>query len=343
MIREGKICSCGTSRGHWTRVGIGSINALLSLVTVGVLAATPPAMLHRLDPGTPEGLQDLLRHGSGPLPIVSGHRGGAWHGFPENCIATFERTLEHTHAMLEIDPRRAKDGGIVVHHDTTLDRTTTGKGRVQEFTVAELKQFRLRDLDGKVTEFRMSTLDEIIDWARGKAILVLDQKDVSAVDRARIVTRHKAEAFVILIVSSFQDVQAVHRLNPNIAMEVMIPTQARAEKFDTLGVPWRNVVAFVGHTPPEESAIYDYIHGKGVRCIVGTSRNLDRRFITDKVTDLNKLEPQYRALLRRGADLIETDLPAPLGAMLYREAVVPEALERYLHVPKAEKQSRPKR
>jgi glycerophosphoryl diester phosphodiesterase len=296
-------------------------------------APSPAGKLHRLDPQTPTGFRTLLDFRNGPLPLVSGHRGGAWAGFPENCIPTFERTLRHSFAMLEIDPRLTKDGAVVVHHDATLERTTTGKGRVADFTLAELRALRLKDLDGKPTEFPLPTLDEVIEWARGKTILVLDQKDLSAVERANIVTRHKAEAWVMLIVSSFKDVQAVHRLNPDIAMEVMIPTVAKAREFDTLGVPWANVVAFVGHTPPEDVALYEYIHSKGARCMIGTSRNLDRHFLAKQTTDLRTLETQYRAFLARGADIIETDIPGPLGELLYRAAPVPAKLKTYFLSP----------
>jgi glycerophosphoryl diester phosphodiesterase len=309
---------------------------ILSALVLSVIALVGPAaeaQFHRIDPKTPQGLQVVLSYTNGPLPLMSGHRGGAWKGFPENCIPTFERTLRHAYAMLEIDPRLTKDGAVVVHHDATLERTTTGKGRVTDLTLAELRELRLKDLDGQPTDFQMPTLDEVILWARGKTVLVLDQKDLSAVDRAKIVTRHQAEAWVMLIVMNFKDVQAVHQLNPDIAMEVMIPNVAKAREFDALGVPWRNVVAFVGHTPPDDPALYEFIHTKGARCMIGTSRNLDRQFITGQVTDLKTLEPQYRAFLQRGADIIETDIPAPLGQMLYRKTTVPAAVRKYFHAP----------
>src|SRR5512134_2049686 len=106
------------------------------------------AALHRIDARTPEGLRALFRPTSDPLPFVSAHRGGAQRGFPENCLATFEQTLRHTFAILEIDPRYTKDGAIVLHHDDTLERTTTGRGKVSDFTLAELKELRLRDAEG---------------------------------------------------------------------------------------------------------------------------------------------------------------------------------------------------
>ncbi len=137
----------------------------------------------------------------------------------------------------------------------------------------------------------------------------------------------------MLIVSSFRDVQAVHQVNPNLMMEVMIPNLGKAKAFDKLGVPWSNVVAFVGHQPTEDKALYEYIHRQGACCMIGTSRNLDRRFISGEVDNLQQLEPDYRAFLSRGADLIETDIPADLGRLLYRDAAVPPPLQEFFHRP----------
>lgn len=110
-------------------------------------AAGPPAgaaLMHRIDARSPQGLRDLFRHTDQPLPLVSAHRGGPQPGYPENCLATFENTLHHTFAIMEVDPRYTKDGQIVLHHDDTLGRTTTGRGKVSDFTLAELKALRLK-------------------------------------------------------------------------------------------------------------------------------------------------------------------------------------------------------
>ncbi len=276
--------------------------------------------LHRIHPQTAQDLQSVLQFKGQHLPFVSAHRGGPTKGFPENCIPTFEHTLHHTFAMLEIDPRRTKDGAIVVFHDATLERTSTGTGRVLDFTLAELKQLRLKDTAGQPTSFQIPTLDEAIEWARGKTVLVLDQKDVTAIERAEIVTKLKAEAHVMLIVTTFKDAVAVHHLNPNILMEVMIPTVAKAEEFDRLGIPWSNVIAFVGHTPPEDVALYDFIHRKGACCMAGTSRNLDLKISKGEVADIRELEEGYRSFLSLGADIFETDIPVLLGPMLHSTA-----------------------
>jgi len=294
-------------------------------------AAASPA-LHRIDAQTPQGLRDLFKHTQEPLPVVSAHRGGARAGFPENCIATFEHTLQHTFAILEIDPRYAKDGAIVVHHDASLERTTTGQGLLTDFTVQELKQLRLKDTAGNVTEFQIPTLDETLEWARGKTILVLDQKDVPVAARVKKIEEHKAEAYAMLIVYSFKEAQACYALNPNIMMEVMVPSREKFAEFDKTGVPWHNVVAFVGHIPPEDAALYAAIHEKGASCMVGSSRNLDRQFTSGQVAEIQLLEPGYRAFLKRGADLIETDIPAQVGPLLYGSSVGPSSKRKYFDV-----------
>jgi glycerophosphoryl diester phosphodiesterase len=303
----------------------------LSLAAGCGLVAQEAALLHRIDAGSARGLQELFQAGPTVLPFVSAHRGGAAKGWPENCLPTFEETLRRSFAMLEIDPRFARDGVIVVHHDATLERTTTGKGRVADLTLAELRELKLKDAEGNITEFHMPTLDEALAWSRGKTILVLDQKDVPAVERARQVTKHQAEACAMLIVSSFKDVQTVHALNSNIFMEVMIPNRDKVLEFDRLGVPWRNVVAFVGHVPPEDARLYEMIHERGARCMIGTSRNLDRKFLSRQVSDLKSLERDYRAFLQRGADVIETDIPRELVPLLFGSTPIPPSLRSYFH------------
>ena len=284
---------------------------------------------HRLDPRTPEGLRELFQRTGEPLPVLSAHRGGPMKGFPENCLATFSNTLQHTFALLEIDPRYTKDGQIVIFHDPTLERTSTGQGRVADQTLAELRQLQLKDTEGNTTPHRMPTLDEALEWARGRTILVLDQKDVPVTVRVKKITERRAEGFAMVIVNSFKDAQAAYALNTNVMMEVMIPNRAKFAEFAQLGVPWRNVVAFVGHTPPEDRELYEMVHRQGANCMIGTSRNLDLRFMQEKMGSLQPLESEYRVFLERGADIIETDIPVQLGPLLFRTTPVPPAKRQY--------------
>ncbi len=273
--------------------------------------------LHLITVKNPKELMDLFRYKNEAFPLVSAHRGGALINYPENCISTFKNTLNHAFAIMECDPRYTKDSMIVLHHDPTLHRTTNGNGKLTDYTLKELKELKLKDLNGNITEYRIPTLDEALEWAKGKTILVLDQKDVPVAQRVKKVEEHKAIANVILIVYSFDDAVLCHKLNKNIMMEVMIPDKEKAVEFEKTGVPWSNVVAFVGHNLPADPELYKFLHQKGVLCMAGSSRTIDRKFLSGEVKDYSLLKNDYTGFLEKGIDLIETDLPSILGPLLY--------------------------
>jgi glycerophosphoryl diester phosphodiesterase len=74
-----------------------------------------------------------------PHPLVFAHRGGAGLA-PENTMAAFKNGLALGADGLELDVRLSRDGAVVVHHDTTLDRTTNLTGPVARFTADELSR-----------------------------------------------------------------------------------------------------------------------------------------------------------------------------------------------------------
>jgi len=293
------------------------------------------ATLHRLDADSPEGLRRLFRYDGERIPVVSAHRGGALAGYPENCIGTFEHTLQHTFSILEVDLRRSKDGRIVLHHDATLERTTTGTGRVADRTLPELKELRLKDKYGRVTDFRMPTLDQALEWARGKTILILDKKDVPVEVCVEKIEEHGAVAYAMIMAYSFQDIQKCHSLNQEVMMEAMIGNRRRFRAFDETRVPWSRIVAFVGHEPPKDRGLIEMIHAKGASCMAGTSRNLDGRIPGADEPELASLKARYRSRLDLGIDLIETDYPAQVGVLLYPDPMIPESKSRYFHPPAA--------
>ena len=71
--------------------------------------------------------------------VTIAHRGGLVPDYPENTLTAFRKTIETGAEVIEIDLRSTKDGEIVVLHDSTIDRTTDGRGPVAETTLGELK------------------------------------------------------------------------------------------------------------------------------------------------------------------------------------------------------------
>ena len=89
-----------------------------------------------------EEFQSYFRYVPGRDIIISAHRGGMQEGYPENCIASCEKTLSMMPTFFEIDFSFTKDSVMVLMHDLTIDRTTDGKGRVADYTYEELQGFR---------------------------------------------------------------------------------------------------------------------------------------------------------------------------------------------------------
>ena len=79
---------------------------------------------------------------------IASHRGGAFL-WPENSLLAFRNALALPAEQLELDVHLSADGGAVVMHDDTLDRTTDGSGPVRARTVEELRRVRLRGTGGE--------------------------------------------------------------------------------------------------------------------------------------------------------------------------------------------------
>jgi len=62
---------------------------------------------------------------------IIAHRGASGVA-PENTFAAFKKAISSNADAIEIDVHQSKDGKVVIIHDDTLDRTTTGKGAVSE-------------------------------------------------------------------------------------------------------------------------------------------------------------------------------------------------------------------
>ena len=284
--------------------------------------------LHVLDLESPAQLRAFLRYSPDRIPFVSAHRGGPRPGYPENCLATFENTLRHTWAILEIDPRYTKDSAIVLMHDPTLNRTTTGHGKVADYTLEELRKFRLKDTEGMVTKYTIPTLGEALEWAKGKTLLIIDQKDVPMAARVAEIRKHNAETNALVMAYNFEDAKLAYSLNPEVMMEVFIADRKAADNFGQTGVPWENVVAFVTHTQAKDPAIFQHLHSKGTMAIVGSSRTIDKDYAEQKISQ-SELDKGYQAIIASGADIIEADLAIEAGEALMKRPEMKSSKEHF--------------
>lgn len=111
-----------------------------------------------------------------PLPLIIAHRGYRAR-YPENTLAAFQGALEIGVRMIELDVTLSRDRAVVVIHDDTLDRTTDGKGRVADRTLAELKSL---DAGGwfhpRFSGERIPALAEVFDLVGESAAINVEIK-----------------------------------------------------------------------------------------------------------------------------------------------------------------------
>ncbi len=92
-----------------------------------------------------------MQYSDGPRPRLFAHRGCSA-DFPENTLEAFRAGIDAGADRLELDVHASSDGGIVVFHDATLERTTDGSGLIRNHTMAELEQldagYHFHDSDG---------------------------------------------------------------------------------------------------------------------------------------------------------------------------------------------------
>src|SRR5712691_10674237 len=98
--------------------------------------ATAPTATPASVPIQPISTQPITNNSVG----VIAHRGGAGLA-PENTLASFRNGLALNADILEMDAHLSKDGVVVIIHDDTIDRTTDGRGRVADYTLAQLQSF----------------------------------------------------------------------------------------------------------------------------------------------------------------------------------------------------------
>lgn len=298
-----------------TRIS-AAVATLLLLSTTGCVGAPPMASAPSSGPAMAVYF-DCVRDGG---VAISAHRAVSALDQPENSIAAIEATGRAIpNAILELDAVLTKDRQLVLMHDDTMDRTTTGRGRVADLTLAQVKQARLKASNGALTRAAPPTLGEALDAAgRVGAIASIDLKPAdgeTTVDLARAVIdqvrQSRAGNRVILITYNDADARAVAAMAP----EMMISAGLGGVE-DLSGLNPAQILAWTG-TREERPALWRALREAGVEVQFGTlgaeGVRRDDRYAADG--DVS----EYRDLVRQGVTVIATDTPLAVKSVLGAE------------------------
>lgn len=106
--------------------------------------------------------EQIVEPGFVEKPKIFAHR-GASDRFNESTITAYQIAAKDGVDALELDLRMTKDNVLIVMHDTTIDRTTNGKGKIEELTLNELQSFvTVGRFNNTVTKEKVPTLEEIL-------------------------------------------------------------------------------------------------------------------------------------------------------------------------------------
>ena len=251
--------------------------------------------------------QDHFAYKTDSTILISGHRGGREAGFPENSIEGFQQVLSKSTAFFEIDPRLTKDSVIVLMHDETLDRTTNGTGKVSDYTWDELQAFRLLDFEGNITAAMIPKLEEVFEWTKKKTVVNLDKKDVPMQMIVDLIKEKKVQNYVMLTVHTGAQARFFYDRLPGVMLSVFARNEAEYEDIAISGVPWENMIAYVGPKIDNSNKhIVEKLHAKGVRCMVSYSPTHDK---------IRSTEQRMAAYIKEvensvyKPDIIESDYP----------------------------------
>lgn len=196
-----------------------------------------------------------------------GHRGACGHA-PENTLLSMRKALEIGVDGFEFDIQLSKDGIPVIIHDDTLERTTSGKGKISDFTVKELKE-----LDAGKGE-KIPTLQEAIEMVDKRTRLFIELKaEDSARPVADIVSnavKKQGWSWEQFFICSFDHRQIVESrmLLPEVrTLAVLVGIPVTLAEIAVQAGAWA-LSSAVHHT---NQALVDDAHARGLKTMVWTA------------------------------------------------------------------------
>ncbi|MFK7833214.1 MAG: glycerophosphodiester phosphodiesterase family protein [Winogradskyella sp.] len=252
----------------------------------------------------PSKLIALFKASNSDYPNISVHRGGrGLLNYPENCLETLQYINDRISGVYEIDVVQTKDGQLVLLHDKSIDRTTTGTGKIDELTYNELADFNLEDDYGNATPYKIPLFSEVLAWSKqNDVILTVDiKRSVSQEAVVNAIRAAKAEDISIIITYSIDQIKSAYDLAPELLFSVSARNNEEFERLLDAKIPTKNMLAFTG-TRLSDASLFKRLHDENIVCMLGTLGNLDKSAAANG-------DQLYRQWLENGADIIATDRP----------------------------------
>ena len=162
-------------------------------------------------------------------PLILAHRGASAEA-PENTLAAFQLALAQGADGIELDVTLTGDGAVVVIHDDTLERTTSGAGLVSRRTLAEIRALEAgypARFGGRFPDLRIPTLTEVFETCGGCGLLNIELKHDRSTGRqlarrvVELIHAHGWQQRVLLSSFQFSSLGRVKALDPALPIGLL--------------------------------------------------------------------------------------------------------------------------
>ncbi|RKR84022.1 glycerophosphoryl diester phosphodiesterase [Mucilaginibacter gracilis] len=251
--------------------------------------------------------------------LVAAHRGD-WRNAPENSVQGLKNAIGMGVDIVELDLKKTKDGVLIVMHDKTIDRTTTGKGYPQNFVLDSLKKLFLRKGNGVPSNHRIPTFEEFLIAAKDKVIIDVDKGYEYFDDVVKMLKKHDMTKQAIIniddntyynsIVTRFGAIDT-----SVIIMPIINYTKPNAGKIIASYFGYPNTIfqpVFKSDTLSLIAKMDLLKHQKFGLWLNSLWPSLNGGHDDDKAVEENNPDETWGWLLKKGANIIQTDRPKEL-------------------------------
>lgn len=144
--------------------------------------------------------------------MVAAHR-AAHNIHPENSLSAIKHSIELGIDIVELDVKTTKDNIPVLMHDGSIDRTTNGSGRVEDYSLLELKEFKLVNPDGTLSEESIPTFEEVLNLIHGNIMVDVDLKTDNVKPIVETVKKTKSQKYVFYFDNDYDVLKEILKLD----------------------------------------------------------------------------------------------------------------------------------
>lgn len=250
--------------------------------------------------------------------LVVSHRAD-WRNAPENSIQAIQNCINMGVDMIEIDLKRTKDGHLILMHDKTLNRTTTGNGKPEDYTLEEIKSLFLKGGHGQKTRHKVPTFEEVMLLCKGKVMVNVD-KGYDYFKEAYAILEKTGTVNQCVMKSDHPYEKVVEEngevLEKMVFMPVVNLNKEGAEKIIDDYISNLKPAAFelvFKDDSPEVLRLIKKVKDSGARIFINTLwPELCGGHDDDRAVELKEPEESWGWVINQGAKLIQTDRPALL-------------------------------